>query len=102
MSMDGRVRRSELQQADFLLVGGGLASATAAASLRGGAETGSVTMLCAEQLPPYNRPPLSKGLLLEDKDEAQIFIHPESFYRDRAIDLRLNTRVLSVDTAKQV
>ncbi|MGA7326890.1 MAG: FAD-dependent oxidoreductase, partial [Rhodomicrobium sp.] len=93
---------SGLQHADFLLVGGGLASATAAESLRAGAETGSVMMLSAEQLAPYYRPPLSKGLLLESKDEARIFIHPESFYRDRAIELRLNTRVLSVDTSKQI
>jgi NADPH-dependent 2,4-dienoyl-CoA reductase/sulfur reductase-like enzyme/predicted acylesterase/phospholipase RssA len=99
--MDGRLRCPESQQADFLLVGGGLASATAAASLRAGAETGSIMMLCAEQLPPYNRPPLSKGLLLESKDEARIFIHPESFYRDRAIELRLNTHVLSVDASRQ-
>ena len=102
VSIDDRPTGSRLQHADFLLVGGGLACATAAETLRTGGAAGSVVMVSAEQLPPYHHPPLSKGLLLGSEDEAQIFIHPESFYRDHAIDLRLNTRVLSVDPSRQI
>lgn len=91
-----------LQHADFLLVGGGLASATAAETLRAEDATGSVAILSAEQLPPYHHPPLSKGFLVGSEDEARLFIHPENFYRDRAIELRLNTPVLSVDPARQI
>ncbi|MGO9485263.1 MAG: FAD-dependent oxidoreductase [Rhodomicrobium sp.] len=91
-----------LQQADFLLVGGGLACATAAEALRTTGANGSVAILSAEGLPPYHRPPLSKRFLRGDENEAQLFIHPEGFYRDHAIDLRLNTCVLSADPSKQV
>src|SRR5208282_624457 len=90
-----------LQQADFLLVGSGLACATAAETLRTRGAEGSIMMLSAEQLPPYHHPPLSKRFLLGNENEAQLFIHPENFYRDRAIDLQLNTRVLSADPSRQ-
>ncbi len=91
-----------LQQADFLLVGGGLACATAAETLRITGAEGSVAILSAEQLPPYRHPPLSKRFLLGNENEAQLFIHTESFYRDHAIDLQLDTRVLSADPSRQI
>lgn len=91
-----------LKFADFLLVGGGLASVTAAETLRAGDAAGSVAILSAEQMPPYHRPPLSKEFLLGHEDEARILIHPESFYRDHAIELMLDTRALSVDPASQI
>ncbi len=91
-----------LERADFLLAGGGLSSATAAETLRTAGAEGSVVMLSAEQLPPYHHPPLSKRFLLGNENEAQLFIHPESFYRDHAVDLRLNTRVLSADPSRQI
>ena len=58
-------------------------------------------MLSAEELAPYHRPPLSKQFLLGTGTEAQLFIHQESFYRDRAIGLELNTRAIAVDPAGQ-
>ncbi|MGC1584490.1 MAG: FAD-dependent oxidoreductase [Rhodomicrobium sp.] len=91
-----------LQQTDFLLAGGGLACATAAETLRTAGADGSIVMLSAEPLPPYHHPPLSKRFLLGNEHEDQLFIHPESFYRDHAIDLRLNSRVLSVDPSRQI
>ncbi|MGA9766319.1 MAG: hypothetical protein WCD20_19760 [Rhodomicrobium sp.] len=42
----------QLQHADFLLVGGGLACATAAETLRTASADGSIVMLSAEPLPP--------------------------------------------------
>jgi NTE family protein len=76
-SIDDRSKGSKLQHADFLLVGGGLACATAAETLRAGGAAGSVVILTAEDLPPYHHPPLSKEFLLRSGDEALIFIHPE-------------------------
>ena len=101
-SIDDHPMGSRLQHVDFLLVGGGLSCATAAETLRAGGAEGSVVMLSAEELPPYHHPPLSKGFLLGTEDETKIFVRPESFYRDHAIDLRLNTRVLSVDPSKRI
>lgn len=82
---------------DFLLVGGGVASAVAAETLRAEGAAGSILILSQEDVPPYHRPPLSKRMLLDVGIEHEIFVHPESFYREKAIDLQLNARVASVD-----
>ena len=63
---------------------------------------GTIAILSAEHLPPYYRPPLSKAYLTGNRDAAQLYIHPESFYREQAIGLRLNARVLSVDPSRQI
>jgi NTE family protein len=84
---------------DFVLVGGGVTAAIAAETLRAEGASGSILILSQEDVPPYHRPPLSKQALLSPDSERQIFVHPESFYREKAIDLRLNTRVASVDPA---
>jgi NADPH-dependent 2,4-dienoyl-CoA reductase/sulfur reductase-like enzyme/predicted acylesterase/phospholipase RssA len=91
-----------LEYTDFLIVGGGLAAAAAAETLRAGEEARSIVMISAERLPPYHRPPLSKGFLRGTEDEARLLIHPESFYHERSIGLRLNTRAVSVDAANQI
>jgi NADPH-dependent 2,4-dienoyl-CoA reductase/sulfur reductase-like enzyme/predicted acylesterase/phospholipase RssA len=87
----------EIPLVDFLLVGGGLTSATAAETLRAAGAEGSIAILCAETTLPYHRPPLSKGFLLKGPDHTNILIHDEAFYRDRAIGIHLATRVGRVD-----
>ncbi len=82
---------------DFLLIGGGLASATAAETLRAGGAGGSIAMLCAESTLPYHRPPLSKGFLLDGPNAASILIRDQAFYRDRNIDVHLGTRAAGLD-----
>jgi NTE family protein len=87
----------DVKHADFVLVGGGLASATAAETLRAEGATGSILLLCAESIRPYHRPPLSKQCLLGTGSQAPSFIHSEAFYQEHGIDLRLNTRVTAID-----
>ncbi|MBC7140019.1 MAG: FAD-dependent oxidoreductase [Defluviimonas sp.] len=82
---------------DFLLLGGGIASTVAAETLRAEGAAGSILILSEEDVPPYRRPALSKQMLLDAGNEPQIFVHPESFYREKAIDLQLGTRATSVD-----
>jgi NADPH-dependent 2,4-dienoyl-CoA reductase/sulfur reductase-like enzyme len=91
------VQATETPRVDFLLLGGGLASATAAETLRAAGAEGSIAVLCAETTLPYHRLPLSKGFLLNGPDHANIFIHDEAFYRDREIGIHLGTRVCRVD-----
>src|SRR5579864_2311983 len=100
--MDISVVSSRPSHADFLLIGGGLASATAAETLRLEGATGSILLLCAENIGPYHRPPLSKQLLLGVGDDGPAFVHSEDFYRKNGIELRLNTRVVRLDHAKQM
>jgi NADPH-dependent 2,4-dienoyl-CoA reductase/sulfur reductase-like enzyme len=56
---------------DFLLIGGGLASVTAAESLRVAGAAGSIAILSAENTLPYYRPPLSKEFLVTGPDQTQ-------------------------------
>jgi len=82
---------------DFLLVGGGLASATAADTLRAAGAAGSIAMLCAETTLPYHRPPLSKGFLINGPENTNLLIHDEAFYRDRDIAVHLGARAGRID-----
>jgi NADPH-dependent 2,4-dienoyl-CoA reductase/sulfur reductase-like enzyme/predicted acylesterase/phospholipase RssA len=91
------VHSNEIPFVDFLLIGGGLASATTAETLRVAGAEGSVAILSAEKTLPYHRPPLSKGFLLNGPDKTNILIHEEAFYRDRDIQIHLGARVCRVD-----
>lgn len=84
-------------QADFLIVGGGLAGATGAETLRQQGAGGSIVLACAEPHLPYHRPPLSKGLPLGYEQVENIFVHNEDFYAEHNIDVRLSTRITGVD-----
>jgi NADPH-dependent 2,4-dienoyl-CoA reductase/sulfur reductase-like enzyme/predicted acylesterase/phospholipase RssA len=88
---------SEASVIDFLLIGGGLASATAAETLRVAGAEGRIAMLCGENTLPYHRPPLSKEFLIKGPDPAKALVHDEAFYRDRNIDVHLGTRVRLID-----
>jgi NADPH-dependent 2,4-dienoyl-CoA reductase/sulfur reductase-like enzyme/predicted acylesterase/phospholipase RssA len=91
------VRSNEIPITDFLLLGGGLASATAAETLRAAGADGSIAILCAETTLPYHRPPLSKSFLFSGPDQTNVLIRDEAFYRDREIDIHLGARVCRVD-----
>jgi NADPH-dependent 2,4-dienoyl-CoA reductase/sulfur reductase-like enzyme/predicted acylesterase/phospholipase RssA len=90
------------RQVDFLLVGGGLASATAAETLRLEGADGTIAILSAEAFPPYQRPPLSTQFLLETQSEDQLSIFDDSFYREHSIDVILGTRAVHLDSNQQV
>ncbi|WP_214369718.1 NAD(P)/FAD-dependent oxidoreductase [Pseudonocardia sp. H11422] len=79
------------------IVGAGLAGARAAESLRGQGFTGSIVMFGEEPTAPYHRPPLSKSVLTEEPDLATLLVHPESWYRDHGVELRLGCRITGVD-----
>jgi 3-phenylpropionate/trans-cinnamate dioxygenase ferredoxin reductase component len=81
----------------FVLVGAGLAGATAAAALRAEGFAGRIVLLGAEPHAPYDRPPLSKAYLAGAADRASVFLQPESWYADQGIELRTATRVTAVD-----
>src|SRR5215470_4556676 len=89
------------EEVDFLLVGGGLASVTAAETLRGGGAEGSIAILTGENTLPYHRPPLSKDLLIKGPDRTNILIHAQAFYRERDIAIHLATRVCRVDVDRR-
>src|SRR5215813_8551446 len=87
---------------DFLLVGGGLASATAAETLRLEGADGSIAILSAEEYPPYQRPPLSTQFLLGTQTEDRLSIFDDSFYHEHSIDVVLGARAAHLDANHNV
>src|SRR5919106_751328 len=81
----------------FVIVGGGLAGAKAAETLREEGFPGRVVLISDEAEPPYERPPLSKGYLLGNDERDVAFVHPESWYAEHDINLRLGARVTALD-----
>ena len=80
----------------FVIVGASLAGATAAQTLRDEDFTGRITLLGDELQRPYERPPLSKGLLLGETDREKVFVHQEKWYAENDVDLRLGTAVTRI------
>ncbi|WP_062442540.1 NAD(P)/FAD-dependent oxidoreductase [Herbidospora daliensis] len=83
----------------FVIIGAGLAGAKAAATLREEGYEGGVTLLGAEHERPYERPPLSKGYLQGAAELEKVYVHPEGWYREHDVDLRLGTAATAIDRA---
>ncbi len=81
----------------FVIVGGGLAGAKAAETLRAEGFDGDVVLFCAEHDRPYERPPLSKGYLLGKAERDSAFVHPADWYPEHGVDLRTGVTVTAID-----
>ena len=80
-----------------IVIGAGQAGSSCVAKLRNGGFDGQVTLIGAESVPPYQRPPLSKGYLLGEMALERMYLRPESFYSDNNIDLRMGVKVEAID-----
>jgi 3-phenylpropionate/trans-cinnamate dioxygenase ferredoxin reductase component len=76
-----------------VIVGGGLAGSRAAAELRAKGYAGQLTMLGAEPHPPYDRPPLSKKLMMGELDSTSLDIDAAAL----GLDLRLGEAATGLD-----
>jgi len=85
------------REVDFLLIGGGLASASCAAELRKRGAEGSVLLVGREPEPPYERPPLSKEYLRGEAERADAYVNPPSWYGENGVELLTGTNVMSLD-----
>ncbi|MEV6941410.1 FAD-dependent oxidoreductase [Streptomyces sp. NPDC051172] len=81
----------------FVIVGGGLAGAKAAETLRAEGFTGRVILICDERDHPYERPPLSKGYLLGKEERDSVFVHEPAWYAQNDIELHLGETVDAID-----
>jgi 3-phenylpropionate/trans-cinnamate dioxygenase ferredoxin reductase component len=95
------MRRQQVVDADqtFVIVGGGLAGAKAAETLRAEGFSGRVILICDERDHPYERPPLSKGYLLGKEERDSVFVHEPAWYANHDIELHLGQTVVTVDRA---
>ena len=85
----------------YIIVGGGLAAASAAEGIREIDPRGAITIIAAERELPYHRPPLSKGFLAGKEPIESVRVHDAAWYRDRKVRVKLGTTAKSVHIGKQ-
>ncbi|MCA8882968.1 MAG: FAD-dependent oxidoreductase, partial [Rhodobacteraceae bacterium] len=81
----------------IVIVGAGQAGAALALKLRSAGHAGPVTLIGAEPLPPYQRPPLSKAYLLGEMPLERLFLKPADAWADLGIALRTGAAVIGID-----
>jgi 3-phenylpropionate/trans-cinnamate dioxygenase ferredoxin reductase subunit len=81
----------------YVIVGASLAGATAAITLREEGGDGTVTLIGAEEEPPYERPPLSKAYLRGEVPFDKALVRPSAFYADHGIETMFGTRATRID-----
>jgi NADPH-dependent 2,4-dienoyl-CoA reductase/sulfur reductase-like enzyme len=81
----------------YVIVGGGLAGAKAAETLREQGFAGQVVLVAEEAERPYERPPLTKGYLLGKDPRDQVYVHDEGWYADNSVELRLGVAATGID-----
>jgi 3-phenylpropionate/trans-cinnamate dioxygenase ferredoxin reductase subunit len=88
---------SAMDDRTFVIVGAGLAGAKAAETLRDEGFAGRVVLIGAETERPYERPPLSKGLLLGTAERDSPFVHDAGWYAEHDVELRTATTATGID-----
>jgi len=80
-----------------VIIGGGAAGFAAADTLRAQGFAGDVVMLSADEALPYDRPNLSKDFLAGTAPAEWMPLKDQSYYEDRSIEIRTETRVTQID-----
>jgi 3-phenylpropionate/trans-cinnamate dioxygenase ferredoxin reductase subunit len=85
------------RKVDYLLIGGGLASANCARWLRQEGAEGEVLLVGREPDPPYNRPDCSKGYLQGKESREEAYFRPNEWWGEQDIELLTRTSVTALD-----
>jgi 3-phenylpropionate/trans-cinnamate dioxygenase ferredoxin reductase component len=85
------------REVDFLLIGGGMASAHCASELRRRGAEGSILLVGREPEAPYERPPLSKEYLRGEASREDAHVHEAAWYEENGVELLSGRNVLSLD-----
>jgi 3-phenylpropionate/trans-cinnamate dioxygenase ferredoxin reductase subunit len=91
-----------VRSVDYLLIGGGVASAACAETLRAEGADGSIAIVGREADPPYNRPELSKGYLAGAEGRDDAFYKPEGWWAENEIELLLRKSVMKLDPGERI
>jgi 3-phenylpropionate/trans-cinnamate dioxygenase ferredoxin reductase component len=81
----------------MVVVGGGLAGAKAAETLREEGFGGRLVLVAEEPERPYERPPLSKDYLNGSKERDVIYVHAADWYAEHDVELRSGVRAVALD-----
>ncbi len=85
----------------IVIIGAGQAGASLAAKLRSLGYAGDLTMIGEEPVPPYQRPPLSKGYLLGEMELERLYLRNDAFWAENHVTMRLGQPVTAIDPAAQ-
>ncbi|KAK1900221.1 Apoptosis-inducing factor 3 [Dissostichus eleginoides] len=80
----------------ILLIGGGPASLVCAETLRQNCYQGRIIMVTKDNIPPFDKPKLSKAM---NVDSSSILLRPSDFYQQYGIEVWTQKEAVSVDTA---
>lgn len=99
MEAHGPERGEPIRHASFLLLGGGLAAATAAETLRLEGAQGAIVIVAAERDPPYHRPQLSTRFLEGDSAPPLATVLAPDYFHDNGVSLLSGVSARAVDAA---
>jgi 3-phenylpropionate/trans-cinnamate dioxygenase ferredoxin reductase subunit len=85
------------RKVDYLLIGGGLASANCARWLREEGAEGEILLVGREPDAPYNRPECSKGYLRGEESREEPLFRPAEWWGEQGIELLRRTSVTGLD-----
>src|SRR5688572_12471483 len=85
----------------YLLVGGGLASSSAASAIRAIDPQGTLLIVGQEIHRPYHRPPLSKEAMRRSTSRHELFTVEPQWFAENSIDLRTGCRAAQLDPSRQ-
>jgi NADPH-dependent 2,4-dienoyl-CoA reductase/sulfur reductase-like enzyme/nitrite reductase/ring-hydroxylating ferredoxin subunit len=92
------VTPSPAAPSSVVILGGGAAAQAALETLRREGYDGPITVVSADADPPCDRPNLSKEYLAGTGSDDWIQLRDATFYQQHAIDLRLGSRVVAIET----
>ncbi len=93
---------------DYLIIGGGLAGATAAEAIRQRDGAGTVLIVTGDQELPYHRPPLSKEYLRGEigaegtYGNGGVYVQPPAWYGEHRVEVSRGVRVDALDTTAKI
>ncbi len=89
------------QSYEYIIVGGGLAGASAVEGIREHDKEGAILLIGAERHLPYDRPPLTKKLWFGKKKVVDIFLHDQKFYDQNGVMLEQGVMVTALDPKRK-
>ena len=84
-----------------IIIGAGHAGSRTAQYLREYGYSEEIMLFGEEDVPPYERPPLSKQILDGSKEIIDCYLHDQEYYESKNILLYLNNKICSVNFKKK-
>jgi 3-phenylpropionate/trans-cinnamate dioxygenase ferredoxin reductase subunit len=97
-----RAGREEAMTRRIVVLGAGQAGLSLVEALRLGGFDGALTLVGAEDAPPYQRPPLSKKYLLGEMEAERLWLKPRRWFDEQDIALELGVAAQAIDRAAGV